>query len=361
MPPHSPEEDASTESSRSRDLSQSDDRPTDVPPLPVDTPRPDRRFRPGHVILNVVRGALIGLAELVPGISGGTVALITGVFERLIDGASHVVSAFKRLIAGPDRGRGFVAEIRRVDWWLVVPVLAGMIAIVLTLAGPVEALVSGNVEASRGLFFGLVAVSIIVPLRLIPKEARGAAAHVGGVVLFVVAAVLAFVLVGLAGAEAAVDPPLWAVAIAAAIAVCALVVPGLSGSFFLLAVGLYTPTLRAVAERDLVYIGIFMLGAIVGLVSIVRVVKWLLDRHRRLALLAMAGLMLGSLRALWPWQATAGDSHGVGALLLPTDPIGLPILLAVVGAAAVVALLVVEHQLHRRTSAPTRVPSLDIE
>lgn len=333
---------------------------SDVPPMPADTPAPDRRPHLGHLILNLVRGALIGLAELIPGISGGTVALITGVYERLIDGASHVVSAFKRLITGPERGRAFVAEIRRVDWWLVAPVLIGMIAIVFTVAGIVESLVSANVELSRGLFFGLVAASIAVPLRLLPKTAPSAARRIGGVLLFVAAAALAYVVIGFAGGGEIDDPPLWAVFIAAAIAICALVVPGLSGSFFLLAIGLYTPTLRALDDRDLAYIGVFMLGAIVGLVSIVRLVKWMLDRHRWITLIAMAGLMLGSLRALWPWQASEdADSHGIGTLLAPTDPVLGPVLLAVVGAAAVVVLLVVEHQLQRRSSRPA-VPSLDV-
>lgn len=352
MPPHSPADDNPTRSTDSR---------SDVPALPVDTPRPDRRFQPFHVVLNAVRGALIGLAELVPGISGGTVALITGVFERLIDGASHVVSAFKRLIFGPERARGFAAELRRVDWWLVVPVVSGMVAILLTLAGPIEHLVSSNVEASRGLFFGLVAMSIIVPLRLLPKGRKSAGALIGGVVVFAAAAAVAFLLIALTGSEIDAEPPLWFVGIAAAIAVCALVVPGVSGSFFLLAVGLYSPTLRAVDERDVAYLGVFLLGALVGLVTIVRVVKWLLDRYRRLTLLAMSGLMLGSLRALWPWQDTPEDSHGVGPLLLPTEPLALPILLALAGAAAVIVLLIVEHHLHRRTSAATQVPSLDIE
>lgn len=353
MPPLSPPDDE-------RDHDQSP--PSDVPPLPTDTPAPDRRFRPGHAALNVVRGALIGGAELVPGISGGTVALITGVYERLIDGASHVVSAFKRLILGPDRGRSFVGELHRVDWWLVVPVLVGMIGIVLTLAGLVESLVSSNVEASRGLFFGLVAASIVVPLRLVPHARRSVASRIGGAAVFAAAAVVAFLLIGLSGAGTVWDPPLWAVGAAAAVAVCALVVPGLSGSFFLLAIGLYTPTLRAVDERDLAYIGVFLLGAIVGLVSIVRVVKWLLDRHRRITLLAMAGLMLGSLRALWPWQASPiDDDHGTGSLLAPTDPVLAPIVLAIAGAAAVIVLLVIEHHLQRRTFANTRVPSLDID
>lgn len=303
-------------------------------------------------LFNVVRGALIGLAELVPGISGGTVALITGVYERLIDAASSVVSAFKRLVFGPDRRAGFVEEMRRVDGWLVGPVMLGMVAVVLTLAGLIEGLVSHSPELSRGLFFGLVAASIFVPLHLIPRARRTIADRLGGFALFVGAAAVAFVSVELVGSALVVDPPLWLVFAAAAIAVCALVVPGVSGSFFLLAIGLYSPTLLAVAERDMTYLAVFAAGALVGLITIVRVMKWLLESFRRLTLIAMAGLMLGSLRALWPWQVLpAGSDHGVGAAVAPYDPVAGPIILAVVGAAVVFALMIVERVIQRRQMA----------
>ncbi|MDX2376026.1 DUF368 domain-containing protein [Microbacterium sp. LRZ72] len=321
-------------------------RPAATPPASSVAPPP----RPTVITLalNMLRGALIGLAELIPGISGGTVALITGVYERLIDSASRVVSAVKTLLFGPDRRRGFVAEIRRVEWWLVAPILIGMIGMVVALAGLIESVVSSEVELSRGLFFGLVAVSILVPIQLIPRASRRVRDRIGGIAVFVAAAAIAFVLIDIAAGGFAVDPPLWVVFFAAAIAVCALVVPGVSGSFFLLAMGLYSPTLIAVDERDLGYLGVFALGALVGLVTIVRVMKWLLDRHRRLTLLAMAGLMLGSLRALWPWQSMPpGESHGIGTPVAPYDPIAGPIVLAVVGAAIVGLLILVERRIQR--------------
>ncbi|QKJ18511.1 DUF368 domain-containing protein [Microbacterium hominis] len=304
------------------------------------------------ILLNALRGGLIGLAELLPGISGGTIALITGVYERLIDAAAAIVSAVKRLVFGPDRRAGFAAEMRRVEWMLVVPVIVGMGAMVLTLAGLVEGLVSGSPELSRGLFFGLVAASIVVPLQLVPRASRGIGARLTGFAVFALAAVAAYASVDFAAGSLVVEPPLWFVFIAAAIAVCALVVPGVSGSFFLLAIGLYSPTLLAVDERDLAYLGVFAAGALVGLVTIVRVMKFLLDRFRRLTLLAMAGLMLGSLRALWPWQThPAGEDHGIGELAAPYDPIAGPILLAVLGAAIVLGLLLVERGIHRRATA----------
>ena len=90
---------------------------------------------------------------------------------------------------------------------------------------------------------------------------------------------------------------------AAAVAVCALVLPGVSGSFLLLTLGLYQPTIAAVNERDVAYLGVFVLGAIAGLGSFVVVLQWLLAHHRRITLLVMTGLMIGSTRALWPWQS----------------------------------------------------------
>lgn len=301
-------------------------------------------------LLNVVRGALIGLAELIPGISGGTVALITGVYERLITSASHVVTAARIVVSGPDRRRNAARELRQVDVALILPVLLGMVAMVLTLAGIVESMVSANPELSRGLFFGLVAASIVVPLQQIPRLRRSTTARIGGVAVFFASAILAFALVGLAGGAVAVDPSLIIVFFAAAIAVCALVVPGVSGSFFLLAIGLYSPTLLAVDERNLAYLGVFAAGALLGLVTIVQAMRRLLERHRRLTLLAMSGLMLGSLRALWPWQELSpGETHGVGSPVAPYDPVAGPLVLALLGAAAVFVLLLVENALARRS------------
>ena len=297
-------------------------------------------------LINMLRGGLIGIAEMLPGISGGTIALITGVYERLIDSAAHVTSAAKALVTGPNRRAGFLAEMKRVDWLLIGPLVGGMIVMVLLLAGTIESLVSTHVEASRALFFGLVAASIAVPLLLIPRVRRSLPSHLGGVAVLGVAAITAFLLVDLASGTLTVDPPLWLVFVAAAIAVCALVVPGVSGSFFLLAIGLYSPTLIAVDELDVAYLGAFAAGALVGLVTIVRLMKWLLDHVRRFTLLAMAGLMLGSLRALWPWQQMApGQDQGVGELALPTGSILAPIAFAVVGAVLVIGMVFAERRL----------------
>lgn len=307
-------------------------------------PTPPPRSK-AWIPLDLLRGFLIGSAELVPGVSGGTIALVTGVYDQLIDSAAHVVKAAKILVTGPDRVRGALSELRRTDWFLVIPVLLGMVAAVFGIAGVVEAFVTANPELARGLFFGLVAASIAVPLRMLPTRTSRQPLLLG-LLAFIAAAGLAFWLTGLAGGSDVEDPSYVAVFFVASIAICALVVPGVSGSFFLLAVGLYSTTLRAVDERDLGYIGVFMLGAILGLALFVNILRYFLHNHRWWTLVIMAGLMLGSLRALWPWQSAEagadGESHGAGALLGPYDPIGGPVLLAAIGAAIVVVLIIIE-------------------
>lgn len=304
--------------------------------------------------LDLLRGFLIGTAELVPGVSGGTIALVTGIYDQLIDSAAHVVTAAKTLVVGPNRLSGARAELRRTDWFLVIPALLGMATAVFTIAGVMESFVSANPELSRGLFFGLVAASIAVPLQMLPQRTAREPV-IWGILAFAVAAALAFWMTGLAGGGNVEDPPLIAVFFVASIAICALVVPGVSGSFLLLAVGLYTTTLRAVDERDLVYIAVFGLGAVLGLAVFVNILRYFLHNHRWWTLIVMAGLMLGSLRALWPWQSTAGagadgDSHGAGALLAAYDPIAGPILLALAGAIVVVVLIVIESKFMSKTT-----------
>lgn len=301
--------------------------------------------------VDLLRGFLIGMAELVPGVSGGTVALVTGVYEQLIDSASHVLGAVKRLVLGPDRLTGFATELRRTDWWLIGAVLVGMAGAVLTVAGVMEAFVTDHPEQARGLFFGLVAASIAVPLRMLGPRDGGV---LRDVLIVVVAAAVAFWLVGLASGGDVADPPLWVAFLAASVAICALVVPGVSGSFFLLAVGLYSTTMGAIDDRDMVYLTVFAAGAAVGLASFVQLLRYLLHHRRRVTLLAMTGLMVGSLRALWPWQssptATAEEAHGPGELVAPYAPIAGPVLLGLLGAAVVVALILVETRAARRAA-----------
>jgi len=146
----------------------------------------------------------------------------------------------------------------------------------------------------RALFFGLIVGSLAIPFRRISVVGRVEW------FLIVVCAVLAFVLVGLPPREIA-DPPLYLVFGLAAIAICAMILPGVSGAFMLLAFGIYEVTLEAVAHLDLPYIITFVAGAGVGLGVFSQVLRYLLDHRHDVTMAALVGLMAGSLRALWPW------------------------------------------------------------
>ena len=281
-------------------------------PAPVDGPASSTDPRPptvGGTAANVVRGGLIGLAETIPGVSGGTVALVTGIYERLIASAKNITELPKDAVTKGD----WRATARKIDWWLLLPVAVGMLAVVFSMAGIMESFVTDQPVASKALFMGMIAMSVLIPFQEIRPGALERPGMRGKVIaIFVSFAVATFWLTSLPQATASTDPSLWIVFFAASIAICALVLPGVSGSFFLLVAGLYAPTMAAVDQRDFAYLGVFMLGALLGIVLFVRLLEWLLEHKHTVTLVAMAGLLLGSLRALWPWQAEDGSMLRVG-------------------------------------------------
>jgi len=282
-----------------------------------------------RVILDLLRGALIGVAEIVPGVSGGTIALIVRVYHAIIRSASGVVRGLLGV---------FVPSLRRskpwaeVEWGRIIPILVGMFVAIFVAAAILEPVLDAYPIQARAVFAGLIVMSLVVPITMV-----GGTWGAKDVLLAASAAAVSFVLVGLPTLDV-VDPSLFLVAPAAAIAVCALVLPGVSGSFLLLALGMYEPTLSAVNDRDLAYLGVFIAGAVVGLGSFVVVLQWLLTNHRRITLVVMTGLMVGSLRALWPWQ-------GANREILPPDPASAPAVvgLFVAGVTVVAVLLFIER------------------
>ncbi len=309
--------------------------------------------KPLSVVAHVLRGVLMGLAELVPGVSGGTIALITGVYERIIDSANHVVTAARKLVTGSERLRSFRSEFARAEWILIIPLLVGMGTALLSLAGVMKHFVETQPELSNGLFLGMVGTSVSVPLLLVDRsDLRSDASRLRVAVIFVVLAAAAFILTSQGTAVAAENPSMLSVFAAAAVAICALVLPGVSGSFLLKVVGLYEPTLGAVDTLDLGYIAVFAAGAIVGLALFVRGLHWLLHHHHTLTMVAMAGLMLGSLRALWPWQDDAG------AVMTPDGNWPWVLLLMALGAVGVLTLVAVDRKMSGRDAIAPGEPDL---
>ena len=301
-----------------------------------------------RTLVDAVRGTLIGFAEIVPGVSGGTIALIVGVYDALIDGAGHLTRGVARAIGDGVRGRGFsraAAHFRSVRWSVVLPIGVGMLAAIVIGAALLAPLLEAYPTGTKAVFAGLIAASLIVPIRMVGGRWKAHELAIG-----LLAAALTFFLTGLPQAPDA-DPILPVVALAAAFAVCALVLPGVSGSYLLLTVGMYAPTLAAVNDRDLGYLAVFVLGAIIGLGLFVSVLQWLLSAHRRITLVIMTGLMLGSLRALWPWQSDDGGVLPVG------DDLPLVLLLVIVGASIVLVIMAIEAALLKRRMLSPEVPA----
>lgn len=325
-------------------------------------------------VWNVIRGVLIGTVETVPGVSGGTVALVVGVYETAITSAGHLLSGVRWTIADGVRGRGLSRakeEYARVNWRVIVPLLVGMFAALVVMARVVEGWVEDSPIESRALFFGLVLASLWVPFSLaarakpatrsrLPRageedaatgrssrrrEAESAGSFRwmwGDAAVAIVAAALAFVIVSIPPSQVESSRPV--IVIAAAVAVSALVLPGLSGSFILLTFGLYEPTLEAVNERDLGYLAVFALGAALGLASFVKLLQWLLEHRRRITLVILTGVMAGCLRALWPWQEEDRT------LLAPGDDIGTAVGLATLGFVVVLMFVLFERRWAARSS-----------
>jgi putative membrane protein len=268
----------------------------------------------------------MGTADAIPGVSGGTVALVLGIYERLILGIRGVTSV--PVVAVRQGVRAGARQFRAADWIFLLPLGAGILTALGIGSVVIPPLMEAYPEAMRALFFGLVAGSLAVPWRRI---GRLRAWHL---LLVVAGAVVAFVLVGIPP-RTIPDPHAWQVFAAAMVAICAMILPGVSGAFLLETLGLYRASLEALRDLDLGYVAVFAAGALVGLGLFSKLLAWLLERHHEATMAALVGLMAGALRALWPWL---DDDRGL--LPPPAEPGTLVIVaLAVAGALAIAALL----------------------
>jgi putative membrane protein len=271
---------------------------------------------PRVAIVRFLQGLLMGAADIIPGVSGGTMALIVGIYERLIHSIRSLAASAAYTIRGKRREAG--VRFRDVHWWLVLPLGAGILTALIVGASLIPPILERYPEGSRAVFFGLILGSLAIPWRRISQRTQ---AHYAIAIGF---ALVAFLLVGLPPREIA-NPPLIAVFFAASVAICAMILPGVSGSFLLYVMGIYAATLEAVNNRDFIYILVFGAGAVIGLGSFSRVIDHLLRHRHDVTMAALVGLMAGSLRALWPWQdaargllapPTGGSSLAIGSLAL---------------------------------------------
>ena len=283
-------------------------------------------------VLNFLRGFLMGSADVVPGVSGGTIAVLVGIYERLVHAISMASKALGNLLRLRFREAG--RRLREIDWGLILPLVIGIGVAIFTLAGVISTLLEDYPEAMAGVFTGLVAASAWVAWRMIRRPDGTSLA------IAVVVAVAFFFILGLKGG--AVADPSWLVIFGAgAIAICAMILPGISGSFLLLMLGMYDFVINAVDGRDFPVLGVFALGCLIGIALFSQVLDWALARYHDIVVAAMVGLLIGSFRVLWPWPGGV-ESTELGA---PSGTWLIPVLLGLLAAAVVVGItLMVERR-----------------
>ena len=267
----------------------------------------------------------MGTADLVPAFSGGTVALLAGVYERLVanvrQGARALALLLRgRLVAG---GRAIAA----IEWRFVLPLLAGIAIAVIALAEILGRLLETHPRQLSATFFGLVLGATVVAAGDVRRP------EVRTLTIGVLVAVVAFAGLGVTGGSVD-DPALLAFFAAGAIGVCALILPGLSGAFLLVLLGMYEHALDAVRDADLLVVGVLALGAVTGLAAFSTLLNWLLREHHDSVLAALIGLMAGSTRVLWPWPGSEISDPRLGAPVAGEVPVAIG--LAVVACTVVV-------------------------
>jgi len=238
-----------------------------------------------------IKGIAMGAADVVPGVSGGTIAFITGIYDELLRSIGSIPAAAVLLMRGRIREAWRTAN---ANFLLIL--LGGIFTSVLSLAKLISFLLTDHPIPIWSFFFGLILVSV----HLVGKEIqRWGMSRIAALVLGVVFAYVITVAAPMQWSDDGLS-----LFLAGAIAICAMILPGISGSFILVLLGLYPVVLAAVKNLDIGVLAIFMSGCLVGILSFARLLSWMLDRWRDLTLAFLTGLMIGSLNKVWPWKET---------------------------------------------------------
>ncbi len=260
-----------------------------------------RKFTDFIVIF--LKGIAMGAADIVPGVSGGTIAFITGIYEELLEAIGAVnLNTFKLL-----KSDGIGAAWKAIHGNFLLTLVSGIALSIGTLAKIISWLLENHPILVWSFFFGLVLASIIYIGKQISKW-NGTT-----IVLFFIGAGVAFYITTLNPLVSENSSSLY-LFLSGSIAICAMILPGISGSFILVLLGAYKPILDAVHEKDFKLLAIVTMGGIVGLMVFSRILNWLFKKFKNYTLAILSGFILGSLNKIWPWKETLTwrfNSHGV--------------------------------------------------
>jgi len=249
----------------------------------------------------LLTGMAMGAADIVPGVSGGTIAFVAGIYEQLIKSVKTLTNDLPMLVLKFK----IVEAVKKVPWSFLVPLGIGILISLLSLSRIIEYLLHDQPVYTWAFFFGLILASIYSIGRQISVwNGKTMAAVVGG-------AILTYLIVGLVPVE---TPDTYlAFFLAGGIAIVAMILPGISGSFLLLIMGKYQQLLAAVNNMQIMKLLTFVVGAFVGLAVFSKLLNWLFEHYHLMTIAVLTGVMIGSLRKVWPWKETiefVTDRHG---------------------------------------------------
>lgn len=263
-----------------------------------------------NYLLLILRGCAMGAADVVPGVSGGTIAFITGIYEELIDSIKGIdLQAVKLLL-----------KLKFADFWkkvngnFLLSVVLGIAISIFSLAKLMTWLLEHHPIYIWSFFFGLIIASSV----LVAKEIKQW--NIFTVIALIAGACAAYTITVMTPAET--PDTWWFIILSGAIAICAMILPGISGAFILLLLGKYSYILGAVSSLNIGVILLFIVGAIAGIISFSHLLSWLLKNYHTLTVSLLTGFMIGSLNKVWPWKETIQtyiDSHGVEKALVETN------------------------------------------
>lgn len=306
-------------------------------------------------IMVAVKGACMGAADVIPGVSGGTIAFITGIYDDLLGSINAIdATAVKLFFTGK-----FKEFWKHINGSFLVSLFCGILISVLTIAGLMQYLLEHHPIQTWAFFFGLIVASSIFILRGIEGWNLKA-------VLFLIFGVFLGVTICTLSPTTTPDA-LWFIFLSGAIAICAMILPGISGSFILLILGKYQYIMGAISGltsgqavgESIVVLGVFAVGAVCGILTFSRFLHWLLGRFHKETLITLAGFIIGSLVKVWPWSDKAAivraqfpDAASVAEASLQIDmQVGSAILFAVIGFSLVTGIEIVGKMLSKRKAA----------
>ena len=266
-----------------------------------------------NCLMVLVKGCAMGAADVIPGVSGGTIAFITGIYETLLDSIRAFDLTALRLFL---RGR-WREWWRKVNGSFLFSLLAGIGISIFSLAKLMTWLLENHPVGVWSFFFGLIIASSVLVAREIKRW------NVWSVVSGIIGIVIAYYITVVTPTET--PDAWWFIILSGAIAICAMILPGISGSFILLLMGKYLFIMEAVHELNVGVLALFAVGAVAGIISFSHVLSWLLKHYHNVTVSLLTGFMVGSLNKVWPWKETLTTSvNGDGV----SDPVSAFILIA---------------------------------